>query len=444
MKIFKFQCFLILTVALLSAPAFAAFAGSEGRGGGDSLSQKIRGLEKLIGENGNKIKPLLIQIMTNLRKFDPSGKTPQQIISLIDRGLREDVSLSLYQLEAKCIDKKNEERSASTQKTTVDKDPKRYHPPICINLRRLAIENAKLHEVIGLLFHEHARHFGLEDTDSFGIHPIAEFITAERIELLTSEEITKADPLLKDTALLIEDANQDNPPVSYVNLKIFTTHPENTIFSIDSLMGDCNTRSGIDTDGPDGYPRRLGSVVAGFKYQQLARLQLWMSTDQKSDNENCYVKFAISDERSSALAPMTGNFKNTYGIEIIPVGLNDDLESTGSFSHIKAGKIRDFSGGEFVGTIDGTGKECRLSVSGPEHENSDGFDFISLEQPIETSADVNLNQACKQITFEFSTQVGSETVNLKNDPQCNPVEYSFVSPKQRYTCKNLTPLAKRR
>jgi hypothetical protein len=219
-------------------PAFSSDSSNGGRGGGDSISARITRIQAQIGKDGQKIKPVLIQILDNLKKFEAKGSLSATIKDLDHRGLREDISASKYELQAKCVDESGKERSASTLKTNVGNDPNAVHPPICINVRKLALENAQSNELAGLLFHEHARHFGIDDTGEFEIHPIAQFVS-ERYSLLTSPDLTGAKSLIPGLAAFVGERYWEPGEHSKSLLKVFTSSVGHVPVRVESTQGKC-------------------------------------------------------------------------------------------------------------------------------------------------------------------------------------------------------------
>lgn len=168
---------LLITMLL----AFTTAAHAEGtRGGGNEVSARIDNLLSAISEDGTNLKVIIHRYIQAIQPFDdsnlqdPSGKV---VLMMAKNGLREDVDKSVYKIGTdKCYDQRTGlETSASTTITDVRKNPN-FHPDVCINILKLAEEDAQPNEIAAMLFHEHARHFGFEDTDRFGRHPIARYV----------------------------------------------------------------------------------------------------------------------------------------------------------------------------------------------------------------------------------------------------------------------------
>lgn len=186
--------------------------GTQGSGGGDSLSKRINHIRYLLGDNGELVRPMLRQIGINLMKFASDFNDSTSVQSLIKRGLLNGIQDAPYELKASCVDQDGIERSASTLNVDRSLNPDISAPSICINIRKLAFENANLNEILGLLYHEHARHYGVwDDLDQFGSHPIANYITT-RANGLLSKELTNAVALGNGTAVFYEPSTYIDYP----------------------------------------------------------------------------------------------------------------------------------------------------------------------------------------------------------------------------------------
>ena len=178
---------------LLSLLSLNTFAGQD-RGGGDVNSSEIRGIKNMFSNSGEAMRLELIKVFENVKKFTSQGKTSSQISDLIARGILEDFKHAPYVLRTACFDENGIERSASTSKVDLSNQSTPVRPEICINVRKLALEKANRANIIGLLAHEHSRHFGEEDTDELGLHPLAEFVTVKH-EYLTDSVLSSGQPL---------------------------------------------------------------------------------------------------------------------------------------------------------------------------------------------------------------------------------------------------------
>jgi hypothetical protein len=169
--------------------------GGGGTGGGDANSKRIRAIKAFFAQDAVKIRQDLAHIAANVAKFSPApGEISAQIVDLFQKGITEDFANAKYTLQAYCADEKGIERSASTLKVDLSKNPNQPRPDICVNMRRMSIENPDYPSIVGLLFHEHARHYGIEDVDSLDLNPIADFVT-EHFSELTDKTLNAGESL---------------------------------------------------------------------------------------------------------------------------------------------------------------------------------------------------------------------------------------------------------
>lgn len=229
--------------ALLSVSSFAHAEGQE-KGGGDSTSKRMRILKNLIGENGDNIRPKVAAVYANVAKFPAQGKISAQMKELVSVGILEDIAITgaPYEFNTKC-DENGVERSASTTKVNLVENPNQPRPVICINLRKLAIENATEPEVVGVLAHEHVRHYGVEDADKFGYNPIGDFV-AEKYDHLTHEMVTRAvvyfDGIIVDSEAHLLD-KYGSIPVNIVTTDLIPSDffKRNPTLSVAETFGKC-------------------------------------------------------------------------------------------------------------------------------------------------------------------------------------------------------------
>lgn len=188
----------ILSLVGLVLVASYSHASVGTRGGGTTESERIDNLVKDLGtteDGGVAFKTEMIRYVRQIVALPPATKEAAQILEMARHGLIEDIQDSFYDLKDRCevqepkktadgrimrakngqILYRTVEKSASTEKIDLRrlKGKDRRHPSICINLPMLAREEATKKEVAGLLLHEHGRHFGFEDTDAVGRHPMA-------------------------------------------------------------------------------------------------------------------------------------------------------------------------------------------------------------------------------------------------------------------------------
>jgi hypothetical protein len=184
----KFMSFALMF--FLSVPAHAQ-VGAGVRGGGEISGvvmapwkiQRGEILEKFILEVKSGLESYLRALRLTASSVELSNDAHRDLLALIDRGLIEDVQRTPYEAQSFCSDDSGQEKAMSTQKGVLG-------APICISLPRVLqqlLENpsaqiegefrSEMSRVVsGLLVHEHARHFGLEDTGILGNHPIATFV----------------------------------------------------------------------------------------------------------------------------------------------------------------------------------------------------------------------------------------------------------------------------
>ena len=297
---------------VLTASVNLAFAGNEGSGGGDANSTEIRKILTMFKNDGKDIRGELTQIFKNVVKFDPAGKTTELIHGLVDRGILEDFKEAPYVLKPSCVDELGIERSATTLKVDLSGEASPERPEICINIRRLAQEKASRASVVGLLVHEHARHFGEEDTNEFGIHPLAEFITA-KYERLTGF-LNRADSVggvvfnsstsmsnkLSDLMPETSDFGGDGGPFRQFGFRVLSTQQEKNIeFVIDQAEGNCKDLMFRGS----GDMRLAASVRSRFSLQDEGGLELYgngFSNPFRTGDPQCSVTYHLEIEGVSS------------------------------------------------------------------------------------------------------------------------------------------------
>lgn len=221
-----------LTILLLIW-AFTANAGQEGGGGGDSNSRENRLIRSYFNNNAEMIRKDLIAIFANVKKFTPVGNTSALMHDLISRGVLEDIKRTTYSLQIVCYDENGIERSASTKKVDISNDLHGISPDICVNVRKLAMEKATYQSIVGLLVHEHSRHFGEDDTDEFGLHPLADYVT-EKYSSLVNIHISKAVAL--DGFVLPVQVTEENLRI----IKVLSTQRDVKVdLVVDDITGWC-------------------------------------------------------------------------------------------------------------------------------------------------------------------------------------------------------------
>lgn len=135
-----------------------------GGSGAELNSRKFSIKKKLI----NTIKTIVI-----VPPKDPLGsEIATQLQEMVRVGLIQDIENTIYRLSDGCYSD-GVLKSATTRKVNLATQPKIESPEICINVTQLATLGTREGEVIGLLMHEHSRHFGFEDTNELGVHQFA-------------------------------------------------------------------------------------------------------------------------------------------------------------------------------------------------------------------------------------------------------------------------------
>lgn len=145
--------------------------------GGDAAGLRGEALVELIGlgkdiyEGTNvRIKRKVKNVLAMNYVHPIPGEVGTLLQTLIDQGLLQDVDEAKYVLSDYCHEN-GIEKSSHTLLIDRRKDKNLPAPDICINIRKLAAEDAKENEIVGLLIHEHIRHLGQEDTNRLKIHP---------------------------------------------------------------------------------------------------------------------------------------------------------------------------------------------------------------------------------------------------------------------------------
>ena len=156
--------------------------GVIGTGGGNiGSSQMMNFIKYQLGGKPEKSRNFLIKktlidaikTVVSVPPQDPIGNAlAQDIRKMVQDGLLENIEATVYRPSAKC-ELKGIEKSATTEKINLFQNPKVALPEICLNIPKLISESASKAELVGLLLHEHSRHYGHEDTDELGIHRFA-------------------------------------------------------------------------------------------------------------------------------------------------------------------------------------------------------------------------------------------------------------------------------
>lgn len=251
--------------------ALQAVAGPIATGGGNVESNRIKDVVKMLGvtNDGDSIlKKQLIGMVKFIQAIPPTNEAGLQIISMAENGLIEDIQKSRYVLKKYC-EEDGVEKSASTQKINLALDPSQEHPDICINVMKLATESAQLKEIMGALMHEHARHFGLEDTDELGMHPTALAVTTWYEQLLQFNDEVSPDFAVgltqeTDEARVRRGAAYYEVTIRNDVISIATTEPAKIKFEVKNFQGSCNEGS-LFTHYFQ-YKLSSGKIITGFNH----------------------------------------------------------------------------------------------------------------------------------------------------------------------------------
>lgn len=321
----KYELFKSVTIAvsLFASLSSHADAGSGARGGGDAYSDNIAEIAKWIGPSGSAIRPLLTQIVSNVVKFAPQGVASGQVRAMYDAGLLADIAQAPYELKPMCVDEQGIEKDASTLKVDLGREPNQPRPAICINMPKLARQGVMLKQLVALLLHEHARHFGLEDTNSFGAHPIAAFVIKHYIPL-NYPLLTRARAVLGNAAIV----DQGYLPGWIV---ILTTDVRSLRLGIDKLFGECNQGKVLVQDR-NGYSNDdIGSALPGMMYdlsvnpRNRSDQQLELMYFQQ--NKSCKAQFKIENATESRTLNNKQSFSNDgwVTIKVLELNLSDAI-----------------------------------------------------------------------------------------------------------------------
>lgn len=145
------------------AATTGAIAGEKGGNGGDPVIEREQRIRQLIELNPATGKSVLRERALRLMEGNPTWSAIKDpivrgtLVDMRERGLRADILQSPYRVSNPCLDQDGNSMSA----TSILNDPS---GPICWDTFRLARLNASDQEVLALLFHEHAHHFGYVDS----------------------------------------------------------------------------------------------------------------------------------------------------------------------------------------------------------------------------------------------------------------------------------------
>jgi hypothetical protein len=292
-------------VILLNLSAFAtlqAMAGSLGNGtsgGGNVQSERVEFIESLLKNNGEILRADLKALVREVQKFPVRGQRTLELQNLITDGLLEDIEGSPYVPSQRCIET-NADGTESVRDAATLRGVR--NAPICLNYENLAQklnENNAEAQLVGLLAHEHARHFNLEDTTPFKQHPLAIWVASRfapfSISTLGGEirhpgivkkthelldwqsEFTRWLKLYRryyDSTLFIKDAVYVSQP-NVVNGNIipehhvYTSDPDSVFIIIREVSGDCGNRQLVDFHSHKTFPIAVGTIFPMTKSYHL-------------------------------------------------------------------------------------------------------------------------------------------------------------------------------
>lgn len=133
-----------------------SFAGPGSSSGGDPKNAREMNIQKLIKQD---LKSLMFTYVDNFNAKQFLDRHAFDLLqSLILKGLKEDISDSLYDTSGNC--QENNLRRAASAEMGILKTK------ICFDPKFLADEGATTREILALAFHEHSHHFGFNEQDA--------------------------------------------------------------------------------------------------------------------------------------------------------------------------------------------------------------------------------------------------------------------------------------
>lgn len=146
---------------------------AKGRGGGDLNSAVALEMKSYINTYS---KSTIYEFLIGISMFDfPSNDNYVKLKKMINAGLMKNIKRTTYSIKPACFDSFGAIKDASTKRINLFKNPLQEPPEICLNLKSLSSKKASYADITSLLLHEHARHYGYEDENKYGYHPIAAF-----------------------------------------------------------------------------------------------------------------------------------------------------------------------------------------------------------------------------------------------------------------------------
>ena len=148
------QMLVVGAVAIMPLMSQAQEGSAGTRGGGDPITARKIELSKKF----NTLKADIIALVDQIF-FIENTKVKAILISSRDRGLKDDIRQTNYQLAEKCTDAVDAQHAASTQIGV-------RNAAICFDLNKLVEQNTSPDQLMGLALHEHAHHFGYHDNET--------------------------------------------------------------------------------------------------------------------------------------------------------------------------------------------------------------------------------------------------------------------------------------
>ena len=157
MKKLRRVCMYLAWIGMLSLPLFSFAGEGDGKGnGGDPISARREALKKLIQGN------LKLRVRTYFQNIDLANisdtEVSEELSHMISHDLDKDVIRSKYVIRSVCLDENRKSQPATSVNGQRGGD-------ICLNVKKLAESSTSEQEMVGLLAHEHAHHYGYRDTE---------------------------------------------------------------------------------------------------------------------------------------------------------------------------------------------------------------------------------------------------------------------------------------
>lgn len=295
----------LLTASPCLAESFAEKGGGS-TGGGNSTTDRYRDVEQFFGRNSETVKNYLKDFSDQISKYQSEGESSALLQDVVAQGLMEDIDQSKYIFSKKCTED-GDEKDASTLRGV-------RNAPICINIPKLVRDNASKAEIIGLMMHEHVRHFGIEDTTDADIHPTAVFVT-DRIDYLH----VSGSSFTPSTKFLLKDAKVTIADFDFLFAKriiLESVNPKDAHLIIEEIQGHCPTGPLYDNDNVT-FEFKVGTKIP-FNQTLKAEGGFWGISD------TCQIKFSIENSYGKAEVPGTFQLSHHIPLDALKVDLSDN------------------------------------------------------------------------------------------------------------------------